>query len=113
MPKPFSVIPGGLSLDDWQLSEHAEQRLRHRQFTACEVAFVLQYGHIEYRTGVRFFFLGAKQIPVEQRDNIWVQRLIGSVVLVNSLEPTIVTMYRHKDALRVIRKKRKARAAGW
>jgi len=111
MPKPFSVIPGSLNLDDWQLSEHAEQRLRHRQFTACEVAFVLQYGHIEHRTGVRFFFLGAKQIPVEQRDNRWVQRLIGSVVLVSSVERTIVTMYRHKEALRVIRKKRKARAA--
>jgi hypothetical protein len=75
-----------------------------------ELAFVLKYGRIEYRTGVRFFFLGERQIPVEHLHNQWVQRLIGMVALVSS-DKVIITVYKHKEALRMIRKKSKLRLA--
>lgn len=107
MPKLASVIPENFSLEGWTLTDHALTRARQRGFNFCEIAFVLEYGHIEYRTGIRFFFFGERQVPTLHRHDIWVQRLVGTVVLVSSQESKIFTVYKNKNALRTIKKKSK------
>lgn len=89
-------------------SKHAACRAARRNVRRDGVAYVLAYGRIFHRTGARFFFLGERDLPFEDRRDPWAARLVGTVVVVAS-DGEIITTYRNRHALRRIARKMKYR----
>ncbi|MDB5097441.1 MAG: hypothetical protein JWM80_1862 [Cyanobacteria bacterium RYN_339] len=87
-----------------QLSFHARQRASQRGLAQDEIDFVFHFGRKIFRTGIRFIFLGERDIPERyQRSHGY---LAGSTMLV-SKDGTILTVYKNPEAIRVIKKKSK------
>lgn len=105
-------IPQNGGEDELVLTWHAQKRGRQRNFTNDEVQYVLEHGRVIHRTGICFYFLGAKDIPLADRESKWAQHLIGTSILVSTDSHCIITLYRNQKALQTIKKKSKRRIAG-
>ncbi|NWJ47285.1 MAG: DUF4258 domain-containing protein [Chloroflexi bacterium] len=91
------------------LTYHATRRMRQRNFNQQEIYYILNHGRIERKTGICFYFLGERDIPREDRNLDWVQKLIGVTVLLSANQQSIITIYKNPKALRTIKKKLKHR----
>jgi len=95
------------------LSCHASDRVNQRRFSQLEMAYVLEHGQLIRRTGICFYFLAAKNVLISDRRQAWVQRLVGTTMLVSAAEGevAVITMYRNKkqNALHNIKCKAKHR----
>ncbi|HEX2911033.1 MAG TPA: DUF4258 domain-containing protein [Chloroflexia bacterium] len=91
------------------LSNHAQMRSCQRKFSQTEIAYVLQHGRVIRRTGIRFCFLAARDVPPADRRLPWVERLVGTTILLNPTEEQVITLYKNANALRDIKKKPKSR----
>lgn len=89
-------------------SSHGAGRAARRNVRRDGVAYVLTHGRLYYRTGARFFFLGARDLPFEDRRDPWAARLVGTVVLV-APSGEVITTYRNRRAPRHIARKLKYR----
>lgn len=85
-------------------SRHARSRAHQRGLSDDEIGFVLAFGRRLHRTGIRFVFLGQRDIPAAYRRSHG--HLAGATVLV-SHEGLVLTVYKNPDAIRVIKKKEK------
>lgn len=103
-PTPIIPFQGAIL----PFSSHAARRAARRNVRRDGVAYVLTYGRLCYRTGARFFFLGARDVPFEDRRDPWVTRLVGTVVVVASTGE-IITTYRNRHAFHHIARKMKYR----
>jgi hypothetical protein len=88
------------------LSHHAALRAARRNLVSDEVEYVLTYGREVHRTGITFYFLGRSDIPPADRRTSWATRLEGTVVLLAN-DGQVITVYRHRRALRKIQRKQK------
>ncbi len=102
---PRSLATDRISL---AFSCHAARRAARRNVRRDGVAYVLAYGRLYHRTGARFFFLGARDLPFEDRRDPWAARLVGTVVLV-APDGEVITTYRNRRAPRHIARKLKYR----
>lgn len=92
-----------------QMSRHARSRASQRGLTSDEIEFVHFFGRRIHRTGIRFVFLGQRDIPERFRRSHGY--LAGATLLV-SADGTVLTVYKNQTALRTIKKKEKrSRAA--
>lgn len=103
MPRP---LPG---CEQPTLTSHACTRAGQRSFSRAEIEYVLTHGRVIRRTGIRFYFLAARDVPLPDRRSAWVQRLVGATLLVDARGSDIITLYKNPDALRTIRRKSKYR----
>lgn len=87
-----------------QLSLHARQRASQRGLSTHEIDFVLLFGRRIYRTGIRFIFLGARDIPVRYRRS---HGYLAGVTLLMADDGTLLTVYKNPEAIKVIKKKSK------
>lgn len=85
---------------------HGRKRMEQRNISEIELSYVLRYGTYVRKTGVDFVILRRRDIPREDRVHDTIVRLEGVVVLLSS-DSCITTVYRNRNALRAIRKKRK------
>jgi hypothetical protein len=92
------------------LTRHAHSRMQQRHFSQVELNYVIDYGRLFRRTGICFYFLGAKDIPLCDRKLAWVQRLVGLTVLASADEAAVITLYKNQKSLRDIKKKSKFRS---
>jgi hypothetical protein len=86
-----------------KLSFHARQRMNQRRINRDEMNVVLQYGRQSYRSGIKFIFLGRRDLPAglaRQYDH-----LIGTTILIAGQE--VITIYKNLNAMAVIRRKSK------
>jgi len=90
----------------YHISHHASQRMAQRNLSPGDVELVLRYGRVEYRTGAAFYFLARRDIPEGLERQL--ERLIGTTLVTDGEE--LLTVYRNRKALRMIRHKRKQRA---
>lgn len=88
------------------LSYHAQQRLAQRNLDQRAIDYVLKHGRLIRRTGVQFYVLGARDVPLQDRRRSSISRLIGTTILV-ARDGTIITVYRNRRTLRAIARKRK------
>ena len=72
-----------------------------------EIHYVRHYGKPIHRTGVTFYVLRRRDIPVTNLREDRYAKLEGAVVLVG--EDEVITAYRNRAAYRQIRKKHKYR----
>jgi hypothetical protein len=98
----YSAVPA--------LTNHALNRMKQRRFSQLELNYVVEHGRLLRRTGICFYFLAAKDVPMMDRKFAWVQRLIGTTVLASADQAAVITLYKNQKALRDIRKKTKFRA---
>lgn len=89
-------------------SSHAARRAARRNIRRDGVAYAIAYGRLYHRTGARIFFLGARDLPFEDRRDPWAARLVGTVVVMAS-DGQVITTYRNRRACRRIARKMKYR----
>lgn len=89
------------------LSEHAETRCSQRNVAPDEVLYILQHGTLEYRTGIRYYYLRWRDVPREDRADQRIAQLVGTSVLTNSGGEIIITVRRNADAWKKDRRKSK------
>lgn len=87
-------------------SRHAACRAARRNIRRDGVAYVITHGRLYHRTGARIFFLGARDLPYEDRRDPWASRLVGTVVIV-SPDGEVITTYRNRRAAHHIARKLK------
>lgn len=92
-------------------SDHAYLRAAQRHLSDADVAYILLWGQEYRKTGVSFFYLGARDIPAQHRHLRQIMRLAGAVVLV-AADGEVITLYPHGRKLRLIRRKMKYRISG-
>ena len=92
------------------LTNHAEIRLMERGIKIDDIKTVTTLAKPIFRTGIKFYYLREKDIPVEFRNESNFQKLIGTIVLV-SIDGFVITSYRNKSkkAIKKIMKKNKRR----
>ena len=107
MPKPEINNPNDPSP---VLSRHASIRASQRKFSQTEIEYVLQNGRVMRRTGICFYFLAVRDVPIADRHLAWVQHLVGTTILLDASQEHIITLYKNKTALREIKRKSKNRS---
>lgn len=90
------------------VSQHAASRTARRNVPPDALDYVLTYGRRIQRTGVTFYFLGRRDLPPADRQTGWAARLEGTVALLGN-DGQLITVYRHRKALRAIQRKLKYR----
>lgn len=91
------------------LTDHAFLRMSQRNYNLRDVKYILTYGHVEHQTGIRFYFLGKKCVPTSDLRLPWVQRLIGTTLLLSSDQKVLITLYKNHNGLKEIKRKDKRR----
>jgi hypothetical protein len=94
-----------MRVNKYRISRHAARRMAQRNLSVGDVALVLRFGRKEHRTGVKFFFLGERDVPTGQEREL--ARLVGTTVV--AAEECILTVYRNEKALAQIKRKLKWR----
>lgn len=94
-----------MQINKYRISKHAARRMAQRNLSVGDVALVLRFGRKEHRTGVKFFFLGERDVPPGQERGL--ERLVGTTVV--AAEECILTVYRNEKALARIKRKLKWR----
>lgn len=95
-------------------TKHARKRGARRNIAPDALEYVVAHGRMIQRTGVTFFFLGRRDIPLDDRRASWAARLEGTIVLLTS-DAEVITIYRNRSGLHAIQRKMKYRIVnlGW
>jgi hypothetical protein len=88
-------------------TSHALMRQAQRNLSADDVTFILIHGRCIRSGGALHVFLGRKDIPHDAAR--MVSHLEGTVLVMDDsyIEPVLITVYRNRKALKVIRSKTK------
>jgi hypothetical protein len=79
--------------------------MAQRNLSLGDIALVFRFGRKEHRTGVKFFFLGERDVPPGLEREL--KRLVGTTVVAS--DECILTVYRNEEALARIKRKLKWR----
>lgn len=91
------------------LSRHARQREAQSNLSDHDLELVRRYGVLEHRTGVRFYFVGRREVERYRLVEPRLAKLHDLVLIVSSDDRTVITIYRNRNALKEIRRKSKTR----
>ena len=94
-----------MQINKYRISKHAARRMAQRNLNVGDVVLVLRFGRKEHRTGVRFFFLGERDVPKGLEREL--ERLVGTTIV--ATDECILTVYRNEKALAQIKRKLKWR----
>lgn len=86
-------------------TQHNRVSMNRRGITQDALDFVAVYGRVTYRTGVKFIFLGRRDIPRGYERSHG--HLEGTTMIIASGHGVVVTSYRNREAIREIKRKRK------
>jgi len=88
------------------LTEHAVMRMQQRGIRRDELELAIRFGRQVHNGGALFIFMGARDIPGSlapaRKD-----RLEGLTLVVNPETEEILTTYKNRGGLRMIKRKRK------
>lgn len=89
------------------LTDHAAVRAAQRNISGRDIDIISMYGRAIHCGGSLHIFLGAKDLPMELLSDDSVSKLIGTTAVLAKDDLTIITIYRNRQALSMIRKKSK------
>ena len=92
-----------------QFSRHGRQRAAQSNLSEDDVDLVRRYGVLEHRTGVRFYFIGRREVERYRHVAPRLAKLHDIVMIVSQDGDTVITVYRNRQALKHIRRKSKKR----
>lgn len=90
-----------------QCSKHGRLRVAQSNLSTDDVELVRRYGVLEHRTGVRFYFIGRREVERYRHVAPRIAKLHSIVLIVSQDDDTVITVYRNKHALKQIRRKSK------
>jgi hypothetical protein len=90
-----------------QWSRHGRQRAAQSNLSGDDVDLVRRYGVLEHRTGVRFYFIGRREVERYRHAAPRLVKLHDIVMIVSQDGDTVITVYRNRHALKHIRRKSK------
>jgi hypothetical protein len=91
------------------LSKHARRRGAQSNLSDRDLELVRRYGVLEHRTGVRFYFVGRREVERYREVEPRLAKLHDIVMIVSSDDLVVITVYRNRNALKDIRRKSKVR----
>lgn len=91
------------------LSRHARRRGAQSNLSDRDLDLVRRYGVLEHRTGVRFYFVGRREVKRYRDVEPRLAKLHDIVMIVASDDYVVITVYRNRNALKDIRHKSKVR----
>ncbi len=91
------------------LSKHARRRGAQSNLSDRDLDLVRRYGVLEHRTGVRFYFVGRREVERYREVEPRLAKLHDIVMIVSSDDYVVITVYRNRNALKEIRRKSKVR----
>lgn len=89
------------------MTEHAAVRAAQRNISKRDIEIIAMYGRELHCGGVLHLFLGEKDLPADLRSDDAIARLIGMTAVLAKDDHSIITIYRNRDALSMIRRKSK------
>ena len=89
------------------LSRHARRRGAQSNLSDRDLELVRRYGVLEHRTGVRFYFVGRREVERYRDVEPRLAKLHDIVMIVSSDDCIVITVYRNRNALKDIRRKSK------
>jgi len=95
---------------DVALSRHARQREAQSNLSDRDLELVRKYGVLEHRTGVRFYFVGRREVDRYRHVEPRIAKLHDIVLIVSCDDRMVITLYRNRNALKEIRRKSKTRS---
>ncbi len=90
-----------------QFSKHGSQRVAQSNLSEDDVDLVRRYGVLEHRTGVRFYFIGRREVERYRVVAPRLAKLHDIVMIVSCDDQTVITVYRNRHALKQIKRKSK------
>jgi hypothetical protein len=91
------------------LSRHARRRGAQSNLSDRDLDLVRRYGVLEHRTGVRFYFVGRREVERYRDVEPRLAKLHDIVMIVSNDDYVVITVYRNRNALKEIRHKSKVR----
>ena len=92
-----------------ELSRHARRRGAQSNLSDRDIELVRRYGVLEHRTGVRFYFVGKREVERYRDVEPRLAKLHDIVMIVSSDDFVVITVYRNHNALKDIRRKSKVK----
>ena len=80
------------------LTLHARHRMAQRNLSTEEIESVLLYAQTWHKAGAVIWYLRRKDLPTIARSNQRWQQLVGTTIVMNENERTILTAYRNRDS---------------
>ncbi len=96
-------------LDTIRFSQHASVRIAQRGISVEDVLYVLDYGRRLWVRKAQAYFLGWRDIP--KRDKSTHCHLEGTLVLLDGTGHAVITAYRNRQGLKLIRRKQNEKGA--
>jgi hypothetical protein len=90
---------------EWTL--HGKHRGAQCNISDRDLELVREYGVLEHRTGVRFYFVGQREVDRYRDIEPRLEKLHDIVLIVAPDSFTVITVYRNRHALKHIRHKSK------
>jgi hypothetical protein len=91
-------------------SKHGRHRGAQSNLSDRDLEIVRTYGVLEHRTGVRFYFVGKREVERFRHVEPRLAKLHDIVMVVTRDGSLVITTYRNRRALREIRRKSKYRS---
>ena len=91
------------------VSRHAKRRGAQSNLSDQDIELVRRYGVLEHRTGVRFYFVGRREVERYRDVEPRLAKLHDIAMIVSSDGLVVITVYRNRKALKDIRRKSKVR----
>jgi len=91
------------------LSKHARRRGAQSNLSDRDIELVRRYGVLEHRTGVRFYFVGRREVERYREVEPRLAKLHDIAMIVSCDGEIVITVYRNRNALKEIRRKSKVR----
>jgi hypothetical protein len=88
-------------------SGHFQLRQVQGRLSLDDVQYILEYGTVCYRAGVKMVFLGKRNVPQSHSRNPNIERLINVAVLLSPTGDVLITTYKNPSAFRDHKKKSK------
>lgn len=79
------------------MSDHAQLRVAQRSLPSQAIEYIVEHGQSFHRAGVLFYFLRSRDVPVYDRCNENITRLVGTAVVLSKDRQTVITIWRNSQ----------------
>lgn len=100
MPNDTIVHDSHTRIDSFSLTDHAALRMSQRGIGRDQLSAVLRFGRCYHTRGVRFFFVGRKEVQRYARKGVDLSFIENVQVLLAPREDSVITVYRNHHAPR-------------
>ncbi len=102
--KITGISSNNTCLPDAPLTRHAAIRMQQRNFSQIEINYVYQFGNITLERGAYICQLRFIDLPREDRGIRWIQKLVGTELILSGADAVVLTLYKNWKKARLSKK---------